>query len=360
MFQLIFQAFFFVSFSQPSLAYQLFQSKYPAIQPVIEACQIKWPDLNIKGVCALMLRCTIDGSPSDYPARWSAGASILAFIPTIVGLMSNSVDEVTAVAEESKFLAIAVSLSSVTTFSSRLGDKITSVKLGYQDVAPEYLHAARESILELINSNTQKHSRGWRNTRTQDAVIGIVLIGASTSIWYELFQVTRYGIVTFACPVKVNVLLWAALGQTLTLLSIFLRCYSYEYRKIHIKRWNGRARRTLTEPTIDSPKTENQAGYVVIVLRCLRSSWQRRALQLVTAVLSFSIYTFGTTVLASMTLFEAADALRVVVIVSVNAGLGRVVGYWAISSIRKGKKAILIDVSAAHIDRLSEIIGEEF
>lgn len=61
-----------------------------------------------------------------------------------------------------------------------------------------------------------------------------------------------------------------------------------------------------------------------------------------------------------MTLFEAADALRVVVVVSVNAGIGRVVGYWAISSLRKGKKAILVDVPAAHIDKLSAMIDEEF
>ena len=119
-----------------------------------------WP--NERTMCGQMLRCTIDGVLSDYPARWSAGASILAFIPTIVGLMSNSVDEVTAIAEESIFLAIAISLSSVTTFSSRFGDKITSVNLGYQDLAPEYLQAARDSIIESIKNNTQKHSQGWR------------------------------------------------------------------------------------------------------------------------------------------------------------------------------------------------------
>ena len=317
-----------------------------------------WP--NEKTMCGQMLRCTIDGVYSDYPARWSAGASILAFIPTIVGLMSNSVDEVAAIAEESIFLAIAVSLSSVTTFSSRLGDKITSVDLGYQDVAPEYLQAARDSIIESIKNNRQKHSRGWRNTRLQDALIGTAMIGISTLIWYELFQVTRYDIVTFACPVKVNVFLWALLGQVLTLLSIFLRHHSYDYRKIHIKRLNGRARRTLTEPMIDSPEVEDEIGNVTIVLRCLRSTWQRRALQFFIAVASFSFYTFGTVVLASMTLFEAADALRIVVVVSVNAGVGRVVGYWAISSLRKGKKAILVDVPAIHIDILSEMINEEF
>ena len=39
---------------------------------------------------------------------------------------------------------------------------------------------------------------------------------------------------------------------------------------------------------------------------------------------------------------------------------GRVVGYWAISSIRKGKKAVLVDVPAAHIEELFEITNGRF
>lgn len=105
---------------------------------------------------------------------------------------------------------------------------------------------------------------------------------------------------------------------------------------------------------------EGQAEKCVIILRCPRETWPRRVLQLFTAILSFSIYTFGTTILASMTIFEAADALRVVVVVSVNAGFGRLVGYWALSSIRRGKKAILVDVPAAHMETLAEMISEEF
>ena len=311
-------------------------------------------------MCGQLMRCIIDNVPSDYPARWSAGASILAFIPTIAALMSNSIDEVTAIAEESIFLALAISLSSVTVFSSRLGDRVTSTKLGFHDASAEYMQTTRNSIFELLNDNTQKYSRMWRDTRLQDAVIGSFMIGTSALIWWQLFLVTRYGIVTFACPVKVNVMLWAALSQGLTLLNVSLRHLSFNHRKIYLNPPYSQARRTLSEPMIESPEIDNQGANIVIVLRCPRSTWQRRLLQMFTAVLSCSIYTFGTIVLASITLFEAADALRVVVVVAVNAGFGRMVGYWALSSIRKGKKAILIDVPAAHIEKLSEMIHEEF
>ena len=116
----------------------------------------------------------------------------------------------------------------------------------------------------------------------------------------------------------------------------------------------------LNEPMIDSPEIEKHAAYCVIILRSPRSTWQRRVLQFMTAVLSFSIYTMGTVILASMTLFEAADAVRVVAVVAATAGFGRVVGYWALSSNRTGKKAILVDVPAEHIQKLSDMITEEF
>ena len=346
--------------SPPSLAFYVFQSKYPAVQPVIEECRAIYPNERGKDVCAKLLRCILDNVFSDYPARWSAGASILAFIPTISALMSNSIEEVTTLAEESIFLALAISLSSVTVFSSRLGDKIGASKPGYQDLKSKNVQLLRDRIFEMLENNKQTHSRLWRNTRMQDAFLGTSIMGTSILIWVELFQVTRYGIITFACPVKVSVFLWVFLGQVLTILNIFLRSKSFQYRKKHLKALNGRARRTLSEPMIAPAREEGQAEKCVIILRCPRESWRSYVLQLFTAVISFSIFTFGTTILASMTMFEAADALRVVVVVAVNAGFGRLVGYWALSSIRAGKKAILVDVPAACMEDLSELISEEF
>ncbi|KAL8738935.1 MAG: hypothetical protein Q9181_000347 [Wetmoreana brouardii] len=308
-----------------------------------------------------MLQCVIDGSPSLYPARWSAGASILAFIPTIVGLMSNSIDEITAIAEESSFLATAISLSSVTVFSSRLGDKLTSAKPGDQDAGPQYLRAMRDNIFEMIKANDRELALNWRNPRMQDTVIGVIMIGTSSLIWWQLFLVTRYGVVTFACPVKVNVMLWAALGQVLTLANVLLKNKLFYYHKINLQRSSGPARMVSTEPTADIADTESLFEHVKLVFRCPRVTLVRRILQFWTAVLSFSIYTYGTIVLASMTMFEASDALRVVVVVTINAGFGRLVGYWAISpSMRSGKKALIFDVPAAYMDKLVEIVNQEF
>ena len=101
-------------------------------------------------MCGQEQRCIFEGVFSNYPARWSAGASILAFIPTIVVLMSNNIDEVTAFAKEPIFLAITISLSSVTIFSSPLEDGTTALKPRYQNLRTVHLQAARDDILKLI------------------------------------------------------------------------------------------------------------------------------------------------------------------------------------------------------------------
>ena len=105
----------------PCLCHRFFDSRDVVARSVIEACRLQ--NLDERGQCYTLLRCILNNVPSDFTARWSSGASILAFIPMIVGLMSNSIQETTAIADESVLLAIALSLLSVTAFNSRFGDR---------------------------------------------------------------------------------------------------------------------------------------------------------------------------------------------------------------------------------------------
>ena len=107
---------------RPCLCYDHFDSRDAVARSVIEACRTHTPDERAQ--CYLMLQCIISNIPSDFTARWSAGASILAFIPTTVGLMSNSIQETISMADESVILAVALSLSSITAFNSRFGDRL--------------------------------------------------------------------------------------------------------------------------------------------------------------------------------------------------------------------------------------------
>lgn len=59
------------------------------------------PPITDGSQCQPMLKCILNTVDQATQARWSAGASILAFIAATAALMSNSIDDVVLVSEES-------------------------------------------------------------------------------------------------------------------------------------------------------------------------------------------------------------------------------------------------------------------
>ena len=155
--------FTFFSFGTPSLCYRIFNSRDAHVRSVIEACRAQVP--NEKAQCYEMLRCILDNVLSDFTARWSAGASILAFIPTIVGLMSNSINEITSIADESVLLAIALSITSITAFFRRFGDgpgRSTGTSTFFEEQGRKDVSIqAALSILKDAMSQTPKPLPWW-------------------------------------------------------------------------------------------------------------------------------------------------------------------------------------------------------
>jgi hypothetical protein len=76
---------------------------------------------------------------------------------------------------------------------------------------------------------------------------------------------------------------------------------------------------------------ESHIQTLTLVLRSRRSTQTRWILQTATAIASYALYTYGAVVLASLTMIPASDAVRAVVVLSVGAGFGRLVGYWSVS-----------------------------
>lgn len=323
--------------ARPCLCSHLFNSRDSLARSVIETCRSQTP--NEKTECYNILRCILDNIPSDYTARWSAGASILAFIPTIVALMSNSINEVTSIADESVFLATALSLSSITAFNSRFGMRSKSLS----DTLFEEQRGARAriqsalSILEDLIAHPQKSRPWWQNDKLQIYTSSLTALVLGAGVWYEVYEITRYGIVAFACPVKANVGLWVGLSQLLALLNVLCRTLSFDVHTIQIR--TGEARTSRKSPPANVKRS-------TLVLRCHRNTFLRWLLQTFTAIASFSLYAYGTTVLASMTLIPASDAIRVMVVAGSSAGFGRLVGYWFTSTRRRNSEIIVVDVPA--------------
>ena len=357
----------------------LFQSRDATVRSVIQTCSTQVADGPRQ--CYDMLSCVIDGVPSDYAARWSAGASILAFIPTIVGLMSNSMQEVAAVAEESVLLAALLCVSSVTAFSSRFEDRDADGPPVLRHRGAFSRESAMEDVADVVRANTPNGAKLWHDTQLQNLCAGMLLVGLSVGIWWEVYQVTRYGIITFACPVKVNVALWVGLAQLLGLLNVALRHHLFDVRRIHFQSPAEPSRKSrhrslipaifllsftkLGPPSIISSSNshllsvleESHIRTLTLVLRSPRSTQTRWFLQTATAIASYVLYTYGTVVLASVTMIPASDAVRVIVVLSIGAGFGRLVGYWSVSLSRTGRRRVLVNVPPAHLDDLAQVIA---
>lgn len=330
---------FALLFARPCLCHHLFNSRDSVVRSVIEACRSQTP--NERAECYAMLRCIMNNIPSDFIARWSAGASILAFIPTIVGLMSNSIYEITSIADESVFLAIALSMSSVTTFNSRFGyrtKRLSDAIFEEQRVGHARIQAALP-ILEDLIAQSQRSRPLWQSSKIQIYALSIIVVAVGAGVWYEVYEITRYGVVVFACPIKANVGIWVGLSQLLALLNVLCRSFLFDVHTIHVRTGDTRPRRQPTAPSADVDCSS-------VVLRCIRNTYLQWLLQTLTAIISFALYAYGTVLLASMSLIPASDAIRAMVISTVSASSGRLAGYWFTSARRRVGQVIVIDVPA--------------
>ena len=333
----------------PSFCYRHFQSRNAVAQSVMEKCRAKTPDERAH--CSDIVRCIMDNIPSDFPTRWNSGSSILAFIPTIVGLMSNSITEITTVAEKSTLLAILLCFCSVTSFSSRFTHELVNQIHMRHDPTNERLQAAWEDIQGMIIEQRNRDTHWWSRRKVQDAGLGLVLAALSVGVWYEVYQLSRYGVITFACPVKTDIGVWVALSQTVNLLNCLGRVFLYDVRKTQLRSTDrqepisGQSCRTPSNRLPQKP---------VVILRSRRSSLMAKVLRSFTAVVSYALYIFGTVILASVNFVPASDAIRALVVLSASAGFGRLVGYWTISPLRKGEKYVF-DVPPEHLEGLSQL-----
>ena len=329
--------FIVFSFGTPSLCYRIFNSRDAQVRSVIEACRTQVP--NEKAQCYEKLRCILDNVPSDFTARWSAGASILAFIPTIVGLMSNSINEITSIADESVLLAIALSITSITAFFRRFGDgpsRSTGTFFEEQGGKDVRIQAAL-SILKDAMSPTPKPLPWWQSSKMHIYVLTLIAITLAAVIWYEVYEVTKNGIMTFACPVKVNIGIWVGLSQLLCLANLLGRSVLFDTRTV---RFRARDAVSAAHPAGSFPHVKRS----LIVIRCPRDTFLRWVFQTFTAIASFILYAYGTVLLASTTLVPASDAIRAMVVVTASAGFGRLVLYWLTRPERRGRHIIVVDV----------------
>jgi len=343
---------------------------------VNQAFNFNGTGIDEKAMCSTFLRCIIYQATGDYPTYWSSAANILAFIPTIVGLLSNSIEEIVAIADESPKLALLLALSSTASFSTRFTN--SEAPHMFEQHAG-YILAAERSVVHLVSKSLRHNERGrgrrwFKNETFHMGVAIIALIVCAGGVWYSVWTLTCYGCVVWSCPAKFHISLWVALSQVLAVLNIALRSSVFRIERItpripknarasisrtsrHVLSHSGQGRM----PTLErrEPLPDGAVGDITIVLRCCRHGWKRWFIQTTSSVISYALYTFSTVVLASMMLILPVTAVYIMVVFSVAGGVGRLVGYWASSSLRLGKAVIVFDVPEIHMKDLRERLENE-
>ena len=361
---------FVLTFSLPSLAFRIFYSRDEQVRLVIDQCRSKAPNEAIQ--CYVILRCILNNVTSDFPARWSAGASILSFVPTVVGLMSNSMNENMRIAEQSVFLATALSLSSVTTFTSRFIDvsaNTAEFSLERRTRQARSLDDAWASLCWLVHQKCpENRSKWWPQPDFLAFSFGVLLLASSGALWFEVYKTSQQGIVTFACRIKTNVYVWVGLSQLFALLSLASRRLLFLTSRIYLGPGNDTTGPTLVRSAKPPggwaplsrifPRSTDHACFCV-VLRSPRSGPLSLSLRTLFAVISYALYTFGTVILASMTLIPATDAVQATLVLTLTAGFGRMVGFWAESPSRCGSQTIIIDIAAEFREDFKTLVLEK-
>ena len=286
-----------------------------------------------------MLRCIASNIPTDFTLRWSAGANILAFIPTIVGFMSNSIDELVALSDDSLLLAIALSVSSVTSFNLRLGDRREDI---FDAFSNDRIQVLCSKIEECVEHSQAPRRPWWRGgNATLLYLCSFVAFIIAAGVWYQVYEIMTYGVVVFACPVKANIVVWVGLSQALVLLNVASRSVFSVTATLYVQAGDGSSEACR------------------IVLRRPRKTVWPWVIETFTALTSFGLYAYGTVLLASTTFVPASDAIRAMVIMSAGGGFGRLVGLWiAPSWRRRGRNAIIIDVHEDSFDKVYAAIEE--
>lgn len=152
--------------------------------------------------CQPMLKCILNTVDQATQARWSAGASILAFIPATAALMSNSIDDVVLVSEESGLLALALCLCSFTAFLPRFGGERNRHE-STASIKEELRHRIKRAY-ERRDSTPKRRSLRWPHRDVLGAIVAL-LVACCGLIWYPTVMILRNGVVVFSCEPQVHI-----------------------------------------------------------------------------------------------------------------------------------------------------------
>jgi len=303
--------------------------------------------------CQQTLKCILNTVDAATSARWSAGASILAFIPTVAALMSNSVEEVVAIAEESQIMALALSLCSITVFAPRFGsqnDRPASIAAIKEQLEHHVKTLHRPGQTQTLKSRMLMR---WAELGTAIAILMVCCV----MIWRPVVTILRNGVVVLSCGPRAHVPIWVGLAQLTAVLNVLLRRRSMEIVPIKLVHQN------VVAPDLPGSLAQrffaSHSRSYEVLLRYPKDDCGAISIRVLTSIMSTALYAFATGVLGAMTMFPASDAIRALVMFAAAAGIGRIIGSWASAPQSHWRTTLLVDVEERQVAELQRFVEEE-
>lgn len=295
--------------------------------------------------CQDVLACILSKVDVATSARWSAGASILAFIPTLAALMSNGVNDLFLLADKSPVLAVLLAISSITGFVPRLGQHTRSIR-GVGIIKEELRYHIEEFWHPASKSSPRSPSRAAQ-LLVLTGISALMVFGCGIT-WFAAYQIRTYSVVVFSCPQREHIIAWVGLLQATSISSILLKPLVIESREL-----------VLNTTTSEGVETEGAATRKLRILLCFhKDNKTAKAIRGFTSLFTLALYTYATGVFAATTMYSASDALRALAMFATAAAIGRIVTAWTPEECLLWQRVLVFTVEQRHCGVLEQYVQD--
>ncbi|KAF1849573.1 uncharacterized protein K460DRAFT_119 [Cucurbitaria berberidis CBS 394.84] len=303
---------------------------FSSVDEAMHNCTTVDNKASTRAGCWTVLNCVLAAASPHQQAKFSAAATILGLLPTVLCLISISTDELLQIHCRFPILALLLSLSNPSTISTSLSSDPVNIRP---------LHAERSLGLKKLLSYSVRLPLGNQLSLTllyHDVILHVLAAGCVALIASQTLVLGVRGVVVFACWTWHNPFTWWAAGGILHLLqALTWRLCLGPIKPSLVDPW------TRWTSSIASCKS-------VLAVRRPRIA---RGLALFFQVTGLMNYVYGTVILSGMMLVNPYIALRTVAVIGLSGLLAKLIAMWLLT--------IFPDIESQYIETLESHEGQK-
>lgn len=157
------------------------------------------------GRCPSLMRCVLDGLPSDTAAGFQSGATIAGLLPTILALIAAPPLELVQLAFLSPHRALATACFGIG-LPAGLFRQLRATGTSLTDFKPN-APQTREWIFRLTPTRDSTNRRRWEAAGISIVVDALVLGLAAVAVWFN-YRVSSRVMITWRCEYGWLIFMW--------------------------------------------------------------------------------------------------------------------------------------------------------